>query len=75
MEFTRNFGQDREIAQSEPVAVTIHGRATGYFVSAARSRRCNASRPRVRPMLSGLFGVAPVEVKSLHGVLDGFRQT
>jgi prevent-host-death family protein len=33
-EFTRNFGRYREIAQREPVAVTRHGRATGYFVSA-----------------------------------------
>ena len=33
-EFTRNFGQYREIAQREPVALTSHGRATGYFVSA-----------------------------------------
>ena len=33
-EFTRNFGQYREIAQREPVAVTSHGRVTGYFVSA-----------------------------------------
>lgn len=32
-EFTRNFGQYREIAQREPVAVTSHGRPTGYFVS------------------------------------------
>jgi PHD/YefM family antitoxin component YafN of YafNO toxin-antitoxin module len=33
-EFTRNFGFYREIVQREPVAVTSHGRATGYFVSA-----------------------------------------
>jgi prevent-host-death family protein len=33
-EFARNFGQYRDIAQREPVAVTSHGRATGYFVSA-----------------------------------------
>ncbi len=33
-EFARNFGLYREIAQREPVAVTSHGRATGYFVSA-----------------------------------------
>ena len=33
-EFTRSFGQYREIAQREPVAVTSHGRPTGYFVSA-----------------------------------------
>ncbi|CAN7470583.1 type II toxin-antitoxin system Phd/YefM family antitoxin [Rhizobium sp. LjRoot254] len=32
-EFTRNFGLYREIVQREPVAVTSHGRATGYFVS------------------------------------------
>ena len=34
IEFARNFGQYREIAQREPIAVTSHGRATGYFVSA-----------------------------------------
>lgn len=33
-EFTRNFGQYREIVQREPLAITSHGRATGYFVSA-----------------------------------------
>jgi prevent-host-death family protein len=33
-EFTRNFGRYWEIAQREPVAVTSHGRATGYFISA-----------------------------------------
>jgi PHD/YefM family antitoxin component YafN of YafNO toxin-antitoxin module len=33
-EFTRNFGQYRIIAQHEPVAVTSHGHATGYFISA-----------------------------------------
>jgi prevent-host-death family protein len=32
-EFTRNFGLYREIVQREPVAVTSHGRPTGYFVS------------------------------------------
>ena len=33
-EFARNFGQYRETVQREPVAVTSHGRTTGYFVSA-----------------------------------------
>jgi len=33
-EFARNFGQYREIVQREPVAVTSHGRATAYLVSA-----------------------------------------
>lgn len=34
-EFARNFGQYRELVQREPIAVTSHGRPTGYFVSAA----------------------------------------
>jgi prevent-host-death family protein len=33
-EFARNFGRYREEAQREPVAITSHGRTTGYFVSA-----------------------------------------
>jgi prevent-host-death family protein len=33
-EFAKNFGQFRESVQREPLAVTSHGRTTGYFVSA-----------------------------------------
>ena len=57
-EFARNFGQYREIAQREPVAVTSHGRAMGYFVSAiefeemqrlkAFVRRCRATAEMTR---------------------------
>lgn len=32
-EFTRNFGHYRMVAQRETVAVSSHGRITGYFVS------------------------------------------
>jgi len=32
-EFAKNFGRYRERAQREPVAVTSHGRTSGYFVS------------------------------------------
>lgn len=32
-EFSKNFGRYRELVQREPVAVTSHGRVTGYFVS------------------------------------------
>ncbi len=32
-EFAKNFGQFREKLQKGPVAVTNHGRTTGYFVS------------------------------------------
>lgn len=33
-EFTRNFGRYQMLAQREPVAVTSHGRTTGYFIAA-----------------------------------------
>ncbi len=33
-EFARRFGRYREAAQREPVAITSHGRVSGYFVSA-----------------------------------------
>ena len=32
-EFTRNFGRYRMLAQRDVVAVSSHGRITGYFVS------------------------------------------
>lgn len=50
-EFARNFGQYREIAQREPVAVTSHGRTMGYFVSAVafeEMQRLSASVRRSR---------------------------
>ncbi|MDP3377615.1 MAG: type II toxin-antitoxin system Phd/YefM family antitoxin [Brevundimonas sp.] len=33
-EFARNFGRYREEVQREPIAVKVHDRVTGYFVSA-----------------------------------------
>jgi len=50
-EFARNFGLYREIVQREPVAVTSHGRATGYFVSVLEfeeMQRLKASARRSR---------------------------
>ena len=32
-EFVKNFGQYKERAQREAIAVTSHGRTSGYFVS------------------------------------------
>lgn len=32
-EFAKNFGRYKEIAQREPVAITSHGRTSGYFIS------------------------------------------
>jgi prevent-host-death family protein len=50
-EFTRNFGVYREVVQREPVAVTSHGRPTGYFISALEYQefqRLKAMSRRVR---------------------------
>lgn len=33
-EFAKNFGRYKEEAQREPVAITSHGRTSGYFMSA-----------------------------------------
>jgi len=33
-EFAKSFGRYKEEAQREPVAITSHGRVSGYFVSA-----------------------------------------
>ena len=33
-EFAKRFGRYKEEAQHEPVAITSHGRISGYFVSA-----------------------------------------
>ena len=33
-EFIKNFGRHNIAAQREPIAVTSHGRVTGYYVSA-----------------------------------------
>jgi len=47
-EFTRNFGLYREVAQREPVAVTSHGRPTGYFISAVEYEEMQRLKALVR---------------------------
>lgn len=32
-EFAKNFGRYKELAQREAVAITSHGRTSGYFIS------------------------------------------
>jgi prevent-host-death family protein len=80
-EFARNFAQYREIAQREPVAVTSHGRAMGYFISAvefeemqrlkAFARRSRAvadlSKAEIDQMTAGRMGA---EHDHLNALLD-----
>lgn len=81
-EFARNFGQYREIAQREPVAVTSHGRPTGYFISVVeyeelqrlkafggRSRSvADMTRDEIDRMTAGRMGA---EHEHLDALLDG----
>jgi prevent-host-death family protein len=58
-EFARNFGQYREIAQREPLAVTSHGRPMGYFISVVEFEKMQrlkalARRSRAVTDLSGV---------------------
>lgn len=49
-EFAKNFGRYKEEAQREPVAITSHGRTSGYFLSAhefEEYQRLKAYRRRV----------------------------
>ncbi|WP_405219965.1 type II toxin-antitoxin system prevent-host-death family antitoxin [Lentisalinibacter sediminis] len=49
-EFAKRFGRYKEEAQREPVAITSHGRISGYFVSAreyAELERLRAFERRV----------------------------
>ena len=51
-EFARNFGQYREMVQREPIAVTSHGRTTGYFISAAEFEELQRIKAAARRSLS-----------------------
>ena len=66
-EFTRNFGRYREIAQREPIAVTSHGRATGYFVSAVDYEDMQRYKQLVR--LS--FGTADLSREEIATIAAG----
>ena len=49
-EFAKNFGRYKELAQRESVAITSHGRRSGYFVSEheyAEYQRLKATARRV----------------------------
>ena len=80
-EFARNFGLYREIAQREPVAVTSHGRTTGYFVSAVEFddlQRLKALMPRSRAVAdleeTEVEAIARTRMAERHHHLDELLQ-
>lgn len=51
--FSKNFGQYREIVQREPIAVTSHDRVTGYFISAQEYEELN----RIKSLMPKAYAV------------------
>lgn len=80
-EFAKEFGRYKEEAQREPVAITTHGRISGYFVSAreyaelqrlrALERRAYRLNELPRELVEGI-AAAKVDPKhdSLNRLLD-----
>jgi prevent-host-death family protein len=66
-EFTRNFGLYREIVQREPVEVTSHGRATGYFVSTVEFEDLQ----RLRAMAGQSFATADLSKEEIEAIASG----
>ncbi len=76
-EFTRNFGVYREIAQREAIAVTSHGRATGYYISATEYEELQKIKSSMR-RTRALVDLSAEEIEQIlhtpmsaeHGHLD-----
>jgi PHD/YefM family antitoxin component YafN of YafNO toxin-antitoxin module len=60
-EFTRNFGRYRMRAQREPIAVSSHGRITGYFVSPDEYEEFKRFREARRSFATAELSEAKVE--------------
>ena len=66
-EFTRNFGLYREVVQREPVAVTSHGRPTGYFVSAVEFEELQ----RYKALARQTFATAELSRQEIDAIAAG----
>ncbi len=66
-EFAKNFGQYREIAQREPIAVTSHGRAAGYFMSAVEFEELQ----RYKALARRSFATADLTPEKVEAIAAG----
>lgn len=66
-EFTRNFGLYREVVQREAVAVTSHGRATGYFISAVEYEELQ----RYKRLARQTFATADLSKEDIDAIASG----
>ena len=62
-EFSKNFGQYREIAQREPIAVTSHDRVTGYFVSSEEYMRLKKGERRA-------YHISELHEATIHAIAN-----
>ncbi|MFZ2872218.1 hypothetical protein [Zavarzinia sp.] len=63
----KNFGQYREIAQREPIAVTSHGRAAGYFMSAVEFEELQ----RYKALAGHSFATADLPSEKVEAIAAG----
>jgi prevent-host-death family protein len=66
-EFAKNFGQFRESVQREPLAVTSHGRTTGYFVSANDYREYQKLKAMARQSIR-VVDLSEAEIEEIAAV-------
>jgi len=70
-EFARNFGRYREEVQREPIAVKVHDRVTGYFVSA----RDFDEYQRLKAMMASAVAVEDLDANTIRTLADARMDT
>lgn len=70
-EFARNFGRYREEVQREPIAVKVHDRVTGYFVSA----RDFDEYQRLKAMVASAVAVEDLDADTIKTLADARMDT
>lgn len=66
-EFAKNFGRYKEEAQREPVAITSHGRMSGYFVSA----HAYAEYQRLKALAREVYHISELSQETLDAIVNG----
>lgn len=65
-EFAKNFGRYKEEAQREPVAITSHGRTSGYFVSA----HTYAEYERLRALAREVYHISELPAETFDAIVN-----
>ncbi len=77
-EFVKNFGQYKERAQREIIAVTSHGRTSGYFLSEHEYLLLTAHSRRAYPISElpekTIEGIATAQMDARHDYLNAIAE-